>query len=70
VVEVHSPRERVGLRPLLEEHHRSPELRELDAEDETGRAGADDGDVHLDVDGNRHAHAWRSGWWPQALIAS
>ena len=41
-----------------------PTLRELDAEDETDRAGADDGDVDV------HGHAWRSGWWPHALIAS
>ena len=45
VVEVHGPRERVGVGPLLEDRDRPAALCELDAEDQPDRAGTDDGDV-------------------------
>ena len=68
MVEVHGARKWVWAGPLLEDHHRPATLRELDAENQTDRAGADDDDVCVGrIDG---AHPWRRAWWPQALMAS
>ncbi len=72
VVEVHRPREHVRAGPLLEDDDRPPTLGELNAEHETDRAGTDDGDVGVDGGSGSvlRGHTWRSGWCPQALMAS